>query len=181
MRNTLPRLLLGSSLILASVAAPALAAAESADATTAGRVAFRARAGLDLNKTINLGGDNTGTQLGGNADLGFGYFVINNLSVDLDVSTRFTFLPATAVTAFGLTPGAHYFPLPRTYVRAGVPISFLPSFNLGVLAGLGYSQPLADRIFLLVGIDYTYWLQGPLRSVAPQGQIDLRAGIQTSF
>ena len=163
------------------LALPAAALASERDATSAGRVVFRARAGLDLNQTINLGGDNTGARAGGNADLGFGYFLINDLSVDLDVSTRFNLLPAAAISAFGITPGLHYYPLPRTYVRAGVPIAFLPSFNLGVLAGAGYFQPLASNVHLVVGIDYTYWLEGPLRQVAPQGQIDLRAGIQTSF
>jgi hypothetical protein len=147
----------------------------------AGRVVFRGGASLDLNQSINLGGTNSGARVGGGVNAGVGYYVIDNLSLDTDAHLHFLITPAPALTDLGVTPGMRFHFLPQAYVRAGVPIEFLPTFGLGVLGGAGYYQALGEKVGLTAGVDYTYYLTEAFQRAAPLGRVDLHGGIQTHF
>lgn len=146
-----------------------------------GKVVFRGGVDLDLSQTINLGGDNSGSRTTGGVNLGVGFFVIDNLSLDLDLSGHFFLTPTTGLQDLGATPGLRYQFIPQAYVRGGAPLIFHPAFGLGVLAGGGFTQPISNNVMFVVGADYTYYLTSSFRRVAPSGKIDLHGGIQTSF
>jgi hypothetical protein len=147
-----------------------------------GRWVFRGSASFDLNKTINLGGENSAdTPIAGGINLGVGYLVLKNLSLDVDAQTHLQLSPAFAVRDLGLTPGMRYQVLDNVYVRAGMPIILLPEFGLGVLAGAGYVQPIGSNAAFVVGVDYTYYLTEYYKRAAPSGRLDVHAGVQTWF
>lgn len=155
---------------------------ESKGPFSKGRVVFRGSANFDLNQSINLGGENAdGAAIVGGINLGAGYFIIENLSLDVDASTHLRIAPSFGILDLGLTPGARYQFIPQAYVRVGAPILFLPEFGLGVLGGAGYHQPLGSNAAFVVGVDYTYYLTEYYRRTAPGGRIDVHAGVQTWF
>ncbi|MDF1562386.1 MAG: hypothetical protein P1V51_05040 [Deltaproteobacteria bacterium] len=180
-------LLAATLAVLAAAPAHAEEVSEE-DSVKKGRFVVRGNAAVDINRTINLGGTNTGgTPIGGRGNVGFGYFMVNNLSLDLDLDLRFQFSPDAGIDQLGLTPGLRYYPIPQIYVRAGVPIVFLPQFDAGVLAGVGYRQKLVRNTYFVLGVDYTYWITGDVndsrsqKSQAPNGRLDIHAGVQAHF
>ena len=167
----------------AEKAAKDVAAAEAKQSSgpfAAGKVVVRGTAGADLDQVINLGGTNLTPGASAYVEAGIGYFVIDNLEVDVDASAHMTF-----GSGFGLgltvTPGLRYQVVPQFTLRAGVPIEILPNFGLGVLGGVAYCQSLGSAASLVIGADYTFWLTEGQRSVAPFGTIEPHVGIQTHF
>jgi len=148
-----------------------------------GKFVVRGNASLALDQTINLGGDNSGgTPIAGGVNLGVGYFVIQNLSIDVDLDLRFQLSPDTEINALGVTPGARYYPIPQVYVRAGVPIVLIPDLDIGVLGGLGFRQKMVANTYFVLGVDYTYWVtDNHQKDIAPNGRLDVHAGVQAHF
>lgn len=147
-----------------------------------GRVAVRGSLNFDLNQSINLGGANpNGARVTVGANAGVGYFLMDRFSIDLDGRFLAYLTPTPGIALLELTPGARYQVIDNLQLRVGVPIPILPTFGLGVLGGASYFQPLGDRIHLVVGVDYTYYLTDAWRRVAPYGRIDIHGGVQTSF
>ncbi len=147
-----------------------------------GRFVFRGGANLDLNRSINLGGNNDGdTPVNAGASVGVGYFVIDNLSLDLDLDAHLELSPEFGFASLGFTPGARYQLIPQAYVRVGAPLIVYPSFNAGILGGVGYHQPIGSKAALVIGLDYTYYFTEEYRTAAPQGRVDVNAGVQTWF
>ncbi|MBX5481123.1 MAG: hypothetical protein IRZ16_04625 [Myxococcaceae bacterium] len=147
-----------------------------------GRVVLRGGADFDLNQSINLGGSNpNGPAVVGGINVGAGYFLIDNLSLDIDTQSHLQLSPGFAVQDLGLTPGARYQFIPQAFIRAGVPILLVPDFGLGVLGGAGYYQPLGSHAAFVLGADYTYYLTEAYRRTSPLGRVDLHAGVQTWF
>lgn len=146
------------------------------------KLVFRGSASLDLNQSINLGGENADSPaVIGSVEPGVGYMLTEKLSLDLDAETHFQVSPSFLIRDLGLTPGARFYPISQVYLRAGAPILFLPQFGAGVLGGAGYLQPLGGKASLVVGLDYTYYFTEYYRRTAPQGRLDVHAGVQTRF
>lgn len=161
---------------------PAAQQAAPAGPFSKGRVAVRGGINLDLNQSINLGGVNsTGARVTVGAHGGVGYFIIDNLSLDVDGNFLAYLTPTPGVATLEIIPGARYQVIPQLQLRVGVPIPLLPQFGLGVLGGLSYFQPIGSNIHLVVGVNYTYYLTEGWRQTAPLGRIDLHGGVQTSF
>lgn len=154
-----------------------------AESLSKGRFVVRGNAGIDLDKTINLGGTNSGTTpIAGSVNVGVGYFVVKNLSLDVDLDMRFRISPNADVTSLGVTPGLSYYPIPQFYVRGGVPIILLPGLDIGVLAGVGFRQKMVANTYFVLGVDYTYWVTDNRQKViAPNGRLDVHAGVQAHF
>lgn len=147
-----------------------------------GRVAVRGGINLDLNQSINLGGVNSsGARVTVGAHGGVGYYLIDNLSIDLDGHFSAFLTPTPGVASLEIVPGARYQVIPQLQLRVGVPIPILPRFGLGVLGGVSYFQPIGSNIYVVVGVNYTYYLTEAWRQTAPLGRIDLHGGVQTSF
>lgn len=183
-RSVLTRLI--AAVALAALTLPGAALAEEStekESLAKGKFVLRGNAGIDLDKTINLGGDNSGqTPIAGSVNLGAGYFVVQNLSLDLDLDLRFRISPAADITSLGVTPGMRYYPIPQAYVRAGVPIVLIPNLDIGVLAGAGFRQKMVANTYFVLGIDYTYWVtDNAQKFIAPNGRIDIHAGVQAHF
>lgn len=146
-----------------------------------GRVVFRGGVNFDLNQSINLGGSsgsNPNLTLGVNG--GVGYFIIENLELDLDLRFFMNLAPPK-IGSFEITPGARYRIWQNILLRAGVPIAIAPQFGVGILGGLQWHQPIGSRAAFVVGVDYTYWFTEYYRTVAPAGRVDIHGGIQTWF
>ena len=175
-----------SAAILTVLLVPSLAWAGVKDKdndgpTSAGTIDVRGGINLDLDKTINLGGDSDGSEIGGGINVGVGYFVIDNLAIDNEVRVTFQFAPKFDVTRLEWIPGLRFHPLPQFFVRVGTPVVVIPEFGFGVLAGAGYRQPLGKKAAFVIQVDYTYWLTEFYRQAAPNGQLQVSAGVQTSF
>lgn len=171
-------------ILLLSLVVVAPAWAQNDDAPTpfkAGTFDVRGGINLDLDKTINLGGTNQDTTAGGGVNLGIGYFLADNLALDFDTRLAVQFLPDTEVQRLQGTPGLRFHVTREIFVRGGVPIVVYPEFGLGALAGLGYRQPISKKAAFVVTIDYTYWLTEAFQAIAPNGQLEVSAGVQTSF
>lgn len=146
------------------------------------KLVLRGSASLDLNRSINLGGENPdGAAVVGSLEPGVGYMLTENFSLDLDMESHFQLSPSFLIRDLGLTPGARFYPISNAYVRAGAPVLFLPEFGWGVLGGAGYMQPIGGLASLVVGVDYTYYFTDYYRQIAPQGRLDIHAGVQTRF
>jgi hypothetical protein len=170
------------ALALAPLAARAASTSSEADSLRKGRFVVRGSGGVDLDKTINIGGENTGETVAGALNLGVGYFVVDNLSLDTDLDLRFTLAPKLEVTALGVTPGLRYYPIPQFYVRAALPIVIVPDLDIGVLAGVGYRQKIVANTYFVLAIDYTYWVTDRRqRALAPGGRLDINAGVHAYF
>jgi len=146
-----------------------------------GHFVVRGSANLDLNKSINIGGNNSGETVGGGVNLGVGYFVLSGLSLDLDLDLRFLVAPKAELTTLGVTPGLRYYPIPQVYLRAGLPIVLIPNFGLGALGGAGFRQKIVTNTYFVIGVDYTYWMTESFRAAAPGGRLDINAGVQAHF
>lgn len=181
------RLLAVAIAVMASVSAaqeatPAAQQSAPAGPFSKGRVAVRGGLNLDLNQSINLGGVNSsGARVTVGAHGGVGYFLIDNLSLDLDGNFLAYLTPTPGVASLEIIPGARYQVIPQLQLRVGVPIPLLPQFGLGVLGGVSYFQPIGSNIHLVVGVNYTYYLTDAWRATAPLGRVDLHGGVQTSF
>lgn len=153
---------------------------QSSGPFSAGKVVVRGTAGADLGQVINLGGTNSGVDASAYVEGGLGYYVIDNLELDVDASAHVTFgAPVSLVLT--VTPGLRYQILPQFTIRAGVPIEVLPHFGLGVLAGAAFCQPMGSNASFVLGVDYTYWLTADLHAGAPYGRVEPHVGIQTHF
>lgn len=146
----------------------------------AGKVTFRGGLNFDVARSFNLGGTTGGAAATIGAQVGAGYFVLENLSTDLDVSARLSFTSPVTL-GLELTPSVRFFPIPQVSVRAGVPIPLLPVPGVGVLAGAAFHQPIGDKVQLVAGVDYTFYLTEAYRLASPYGRIDVHGGVQTWF
>lgn len=145
---------------------------------------FVVRGGIhfDVGGAINLGGTSAGARAAIGANAGVGYFIVPRFELDLDVNFTMRFTPSpVAVENLELIPGARWRPIDQVQLRAGVPIPLVPQAGVGVLVGAAYVQPIASRVSLVIGVDYTYWFTEYWRSVAPQGRIDFHGGVQAYF
>ena len=78
---------------------------EASGPFSAGRVVLRGGIDLDLNQSFNIGGSNTGSRIVGGVGVGAGYFIIDNLELDADLSSHF-YLNPPEISDLALTPGA---------------------------------------------------------------------------
>lgn len=146
-----------------------------------GRFILRGGINFDLNQSINLGGSSQGARVTLGANAGVGYFVIENLEIDLDFRFFMYLTPKPEVSSLEITPGARYRVWQNILLRVGVPIPIVPQFGVGILGGLAWSQPIASRVSFVIGVDYTYYFTEYYRTVAPAGRLDIHGGIQTWF
>lgn len=146
------------------------------------RVVVRGGVHFDFGGAINLGGTSSSGRASAGLDAGVGYLLVPRFEVGIDANFTMRFVPSpVGVELFELTPGVRWRPIDQVQVRAGVPIPLVPTPGLGLLAGVAYVQPLGGKASLVVGVDYTWWLTDAWRQTAPQGRIDFRGGVQTSF
>ena len=169
------------AIVLLFTTFPAWAQSEGPTPFKAGTWDVRGGVNLDLDKTINLGGDNEGTTAGGGVNLGVGYFLADNLALDFETRLSVQFLPESEVQRLQGTPGLRFHVTREIFVRGGAPIVVFPEFGFGALAGLGYRQPIGNKAAFVATIDYTYWLTENFQALAPNGQLEVSAGVQTSF
>jgi len=157
-------------------------APEAQKSDTPSRIIVRGGANMDLNQSINLGGANSsGARVTAGLNGGIGYLVVPpSLSVDLDVQVQAYLTPTPGLSLVELTPGARYY-VGNLQFRVGVPIPVYPTFGVGVLGGVAWSQPLGGKARFVAGVDYTYYLTESFRQIAPYGRVDVHAGVQTSF
>jgi hypothetical protein len=140
---------------------------------------LRGNASFDFSGAVNLGGSSSGAYVGLGANGGIGYLVTPRLSLDLDARLTVRFSPSPlAVSLFEVTPGARFRPIDQLQLRLGVPIPLVPQAGVGILAGAAYLQPIASRVALTIGVDYTYYFTDYWRSIAPSGRVEFHAGVQ---
>ncbi len=174
------------TLTLAILVAPAATFAEEekgavqADVPKRSPWVFRGGANLDLNQSINLGGTSSGARVNAGLHGGVGYLITERITADLDANLT-AYLNPIGLGWFELIPGARARVLDNIQVHVGVPIPLYPQPGFGVLGGLAWGQPLASNVYFVVGLDYTYYFTEYYRSVAPQGRLDVHAGLQTHF
>jgi hypothetical protein len=168
---------------LALVVATLLAVVPTAAlAQEAGKVAVRGNAGADLGQDIDLANPNLTFTPSAFIEGGLGYFVIQNLEADIDVSAHLVF---GKPISFGLTvtPGVRYQVGPQFMIRAGIPIKLFPERDAGILVGAALTQPIGGNATFVLGVDYTYLLirPGADPSVQYYGILSPHVGIQTHF
>ena len=176
--STLRSIVLALAACLLATAPLAARATETSEekSLSKGRFVVRGNAGIDLDKTINIGGNNPGETVAGALNLGVGYFLIDNLSLDLDLDLRFTLAPAVDITTLGVTPGASSYPIPQVYVRAGVPIILIPDLDIGVLEFSQFGFPVLRFEFEEHGSQNFAVVERGIENRFDVGDRDRRAG-----
>jgi hypothetical protein len=145
------------------------------------RVVVRGSVNFDAGGAINLGGTSTGARVALGANGGVGYLLTPRLSLDVDARLLLQFVPQFEFSTLEVIPGARFRPIDQLQLRVGVPIPLVPTPGFGVLAGAAFVQPLASRVSLVIGVDYTYYLTEYWRTVAPGGRIEVHGGVQAYF
>lgn len=161
--------------------APAAETKEETHASIIDKSKFVVRGGVtfDFSGAVNLGGTSTGAYIGLGINGGVGYLILPRLSLDIDARLTIRFSPSpVAVSLFEITPGARWRPIDQLQLRFGVPIPLVPQAGVGILAGAAYVQPIASRVSLVVGADYTYYFTDYWRGIAPSGRVEFHAGVQ---
>ena len=122
------------------------------------------RFGIDFTAATSLGGDD-GIQIADTLMMGLnagaGYFALDWLSADLDLSGTLSFAESGIdFSNFAITPGTHIYPISEVFVRLGVPFVVTDPSSINILGGVGYEYPINDSQTLVGELDLVYPLTG---------------------
>jgi len=139
------------------------------------------RFGVDFDTVAGFGADGT-IDLPEDFSMGFsggiGYFPMEQVSADIDLSTALAITEAGAdISTFTITPGSHVYPIPQLFLHAGLPITPTNDpMTLSILGGVGYEVPVGDNQNLIGEAAITYPLTGDV-----PGTVTLGGGYAYSF
>jgi hypothetical protein len=101
--------------------------------------------GIDLADSLNIG-------IFG----GLGYFPIDQLSADIDLSTALNIDDGLDISTFVITPGSRIYPLREVFLRVGLPIVVTDPSSVNGLVGAGYEYRITERQTLTGELALTY-------------------------